>query len=50
MSVVPPENKAPFKHDVITRFLLVRGVKSFIVAVSCIVEETGVPGKITESD
>jgi hypothetical protein len=36
MSVVPPENKAPFKHDVITRFLLVRGVKSFIVAVSCI--------------
>jgi hypothetical protein len=36
MSVVPPENKAPFKHDVIARYVLVRGVKYFIVAISCI--------------
>jgi hypothetical protein len=39
MSVVPPENKAPFKHDVIARYVLVRGVKYFIVAISCIVKD-----------
>jgi hypothetical protein len=38
MSAVPPENKAPLKHDVITRFVLVRGVKSFIILVSFIGE------------
>jgi len=29
MSDVHPKNKTPFKHDVITRFVLVRGGKYF---------------------
>ena len=26
---MPPENKPPFQYDIITRFVLVHGVKSF---------------------
>jgi hypothetical protein len=37
MSTVPPENKAQFKHDVITRFVSVRCVKSFGVRVRVVV-------------
>jgi hypothetical protein len=29
MSTVPPEKKPPFQYDIITRFALVHGVKSF---------------------
>ena len=37
MSTVPPENKAQFKYDVITRFVSVRCVKSFGVRVRVVV-------------
>jgi hypothetical protein len=37
MSTVPPENEAQFKHDVITRFVSVRCVKSFGVWVRVVV-------------
>ena len=37
MSAVPPENKTPFKHDVNTRFVLVRALNFLEVRVRVVV-------------